>query len=307
MTIISLVISTHNRAERLYICLSHLKGINASLRWELVVVDNGSSDSTSEVLEAFARSASFPVRILNEPAPGLGRAHNRGWRTAKGEIIAFTDDDCYVRPDFLDRVFEVFADPRIGYCGGRIKLYDVNDYPITINESVEPRIFPPYSYLPAGAVHGANMMFRRKTLEDIGGFDDNFGPGTPFNCVDIDACTRASFAGCWGAYAPGPTVLHAHGRKTADVPILSRSYAIGRGAYAAKSILRRESRRCHLRSWLLPLSTRLIKRGHRRECLYEIQGAIQYCCHRGVPKFFRRKYRLPSTPPQSNELTKPWP
>jgi|SRR6516165_2657415 len=75
----------------------------------LIVVDNGSSDSTSHVLREFARSVSFPVIILNEAVPGLGRARNRGWRAASGEIIAFTDDDCYVLPDFLDSALEAFV------------------------------------------------------------------------------------------------------------------------------------------------------------------------------------------------------
>lgn len=280
MTAVSLIISTRNRARQLKTCLSYVAATNTALAWELIVVDNGSSDTTPDVLREFARSASFRVTILNEAAPGLGRAHNRGWRAAMGEVVAFTDDDCYVLPDFLDRAFEAFADPSVGYCGGRIKLYDTSDHLIATNRSTMPLAFPPRSYLVAGIIHGANMMFRKRTLEDIGGFDDGLGPGTPFNCEDVDACARASFAGWWGVYAPGPTVLHAHGRKASDVPALFRSYAIGRGAYAAKFILRRDTRRCHLRSWFLHLPERLIRRGHRRGCLYEIQGAIRYCCHR---------------------------
>jgi GT2 family glycosyltransferase len=285
MTAISLVIATRNRAQQLSRCLSYITAMNTAARWELIVVDNGSTDCTPEVLRRFERSVSFPVTVVTEPVPGLGRAHNRGWRTAKGEIVAFTDDDCYVLADFLQEVLKVFTDRNIGYCGGRILLHDTDDYPITIKESTDPEVFPPFSYFSFGAIHGANMMFRRRTLEDIGGFDASLGPGTSFNCEDIDACSRAAFAGWWGAYAPGPTVLHAHGRKARDVPALCRGYAIGRGAHAAKFILRGDTRRCHLRSWLLPLPKRLIRRGHRRECLYEIQGAIRYCYHR-VSVFF---------------------
>ena len=276
MTAISLVLGTRNRADRLARCLSHIKALRPSVHWELIVVDNGSSDSTPEVLEKFARSASFPVQVLSEITPGLGRAHNCGWQGATGEIVAFTDDDCYVLPNFLEEVLKVFADPKIGYCGGRIKLYDASDYPITINESMIPIMFPPYSYIVPGAIQGANMMFRRRTLRDIDGFDDCLGPGANFNCEDIDACARAAFAGWWGAYAPGPTVLHAHGRKAGDVAALCRSYAIGRGAYAAKFILRPDTRRCYLRSWRRHLATH----PSRRERFYEIQGAIQYCCRK---------------------------
>jgi glycosyltransferase involved in cell wall biosynthesis len=281
MTAISLVLCTRNRADRLARCLSHIKALRPSVHWELIVVDNGSSDSTPELLEKFARYASFPVQVLSEITPGLGRARNSGWQAATGEIVAFTDDDCYVLPNFLEEVLKVFADPKIGYCGGRIKLYDASDYPITINESNVPDLFPPYKHLAAGVVQGANMIFRRKTLIDIEGFDDTLGAGTPFPCEDIDACARATFAGWWGAYAPGPTVLHAHGRKAGDVAALSRSYAIARGAYAAKFILRPDTRRCYLRSWSRHLASWSRRPApYRRECFYEIQGAIQYYCRK---------------------------
>jgi GT2 family glycosyltransferase len=281
MTKISLVISTRNRASQLRTCLSYVSAMNTSLAWELIVVDNGSSDNTPHLLRKFARKASFPVTVVTEPVPGLGRAHNRGWKIAKGEIVAFTDDDCYVLRDFLDEALKVFTDPKIGYCGGRIKSYDISDYPITINESTVPQVFPPNSYFATtDPIQGANMMFRRAALVDIGGFDNCFGPGARFCCEDGDACTRAAFAGWWGAYAPGPIVLHAHGRKAADVAVLQRSYAIGLGAYAAKFILRRDTRWLFVRYWFAYVSGGLRRSGRRRECLCQIEGAIRYCFYR---------------------------
>lgn len=243
------------------------------------MVDNASTDSTADVLRKFQLLASFPVTVATEPVPGLGRAHNRGWQMAKGEIVAFTDDDCYLTPPFLDETLKVFADPKIGYCSGRILLYDMSDHPITTNDSTVPEVYPPYSYI-SGGLQGANMAFRRKVLEDIEGFDNAFGPGTPFNCEDIDAFARASFAGWWGAYNPGPTVFHAHGRKAVDAVKLWRNYQIGRGARMAKFILRSDTRRKYLRHWFLPLPKRLINAGRRQDSLYEILGALRYCYHR---------------------------
>jgi GT2 family glycosyltransferase len=96
---------------------------------------------------------------------------------------------------FPIRVLEAFADPKIGYCGGRIKLYDISDYRITINESTVPEYFPPNNYYATGVINGANMIFRRAALVDIGGFDNCSGHGARFCFEDADACTRASFAG----------------------------------------------------------------------------------------------------------------
>jgi glycosyltransferase involved in cell wall biosynthesis len=145
-------------------CLSYVKALNTSVPWELVVVDNASTDATSEVLRGFARSVSFAVTAVIEPVLGLGRAHNRGWRVAGGEIVAFTDDDCCVLPDFLDEAIDVFADPKIGYCGGRIKVHDTSDHPITTNETSVAQLFPPSTYIAAGAIQGANMIFRARRL-----------------------------------------------------------------------------------------------------------------------------------------------
>ena len=75
--------------------------------------------------------------------------------------------------------------------------------------------------------------------------------------------------------------LHVNISRTGDVAALSRSYAIGRGAYAAKFILRPDTRRCYLRFWGRHLASWSRRPApYRRECFYEIQGAIQYYCHK---------------------------
>ena len=75
-----------------------------------------------------------------------------------------------------------------------------------------------------------------------------------------------------GALTPLVTVLHAHGRKAGDVAPLSRGYAIARGAYAAKFILRPDTRRCHLRYWCRHLASWSRRPApYRRECFYEIR------------------------------------
>ncbi|MEO8946678.1 MAG: glycosyltransferase family A protein, partial [Gemmatimonadaceae bacterium] len=92
--------TTRNRAGHLAETLSHWARLESPEGgWQLVVVDNGSTDDTRSVLEAHRNY--LPLEILYEPKPGSGRGHNTGWRAASGEIIAFIDDDCYPAPDFL--------------------------------------------------------------------------------------------------------------------------------------------------------------------------------------------------------------
>jgi glycosyltransferase involved in cell wall biosynthesis len=246
---VSLLFCTRNRAGQLKTCLEHISRLHSLRTWELVVVDNGSTDETGRILSEYAAMVPFPTAILYEGRAGKSRGLNQGLRVARGEIIALIDDDCYVAPDHIDRVLDVFADPRIGFAGGRVELFDPTDFPMTIKTSTERELLPPRSYVEGGWVHGANMMFRRHVLEAIGGFDVDFGPGTPFIAEDPDALARASFAGWWGLYTPEVVVAHHHGRKAKDINALWRGYSMGIGAYIAKFVLIPETRAIYLRAW----------------------------------------------------------
>jgi glycosyltransferase involved in cell wall biosynthesis len=234
---LSLIICTRDRCQQLARCLQSVRELGFERSWELIIVDNGSSDGTAAIVEQFAATACVPVRYVYQPEPGLGNAHNAGVAIARGEILAFTDDDCYAASDFLHCVWYAFADPTVGYIGGRVMLHDAADHAITINESTTPLIFPPRSFINTGAVMGANMAFRREVLLAIGGFDPLFGPGAPFNAEDADAAARASALGWKGEYRPEVIVRHHHGRKASDAARMWKSYGIGIGAYHMKLLL----------------------------------------------------------------------
>src|SRR5215469_8201036 len=97
--LISLVVCTRDRCSSLRTCLEYIRRLESPGEWELIVVDNGSNDGTAELVRDFAEGASFRVVLVYEPKRGLGRARNAGIARATGEIIAFTDDDCYVSRD----------------------------------------------------------------------------------------------------------------------------------------------------------------------------------------------------------------
>ena len=236
---ITVVVSTRNRRHKIETCARALLALRCRLPWQCVIVDNGSSDGTLERLHELATALAPGVDVVSEPRAGVSRGRNAGIRAARGEFIAMMDDDCLPESEFLDAVLEVFADPSIGYYGGRVLLHDPDDYPITIKTSMEREEFPSGTVLRPGALHGANFGFRRAVLERIGGFDTNMGPGTRSRSgEDLELATRASFGGWRGVYDPRPTVRHDHGRRTPDsVRSLDRSYDIGRGAYYLRSAL----------------------------------------------------------------------
>jgi glycosyltransferase involved in cell wall biosynthesis len=241
--------------------------------WELIVVDNGSIDETSAVIQKFISTQSIQITYLLEPKHGKSNALNSAIQIARGQILAFTDDDCYPAADFLQQIWAAFEDPSVGYISGRITLHDPSDYPITINESTTPRIFPSRSFISAGAIQGANMAFRRSLLIDIGGFDPLFGPGAWFVAEEVEAASRASALGWIGHYRPEVIVRHHHGRKAADAPAIFKSYAIGRGAYHMKLLLDGHKFLWFARG-LYQLSWRY--KQSRGTVLWEQVGAAQY-------------------------------
>ncbi|MFI5243304.1 MAG: glycosyltransferase family 2 protein [Gemmatimonadales bacterium] len=273
---LSLIVCTRDRAERLDAFFEAIGRQRASVPWELVIVDNGSTDDTPARLAVLARAASVPTTIVQEPRPGLGRARNAGVRRSRGALLAFTDDDCYPAADYVDQIVGAFLGSALDFLGGRILLHDEGDHPITIRVDTVPIPIPARSVVPTGLIQGANMAFRRTVLDRIGGFDDALGPGTPFCNDDIDAVARASAAGFTGSFVPEPVVLHHHGRRDpAAVEALWRTYDRGRGAYYAKCILDLPTRGRFARYWWQSVGVE--KPG---ATMREIEGALDYVLRR---------------------------
>src|SRR6188768_2335220 len=116
---LSLVICTRNRAARLRTALGYVARIRSARAWEVVVVDNGSTDDTRQVVDEATAATPVPLRLLEEPVANVSRARNAGVRATSSAIVAFTDDDCYPRPTHVDDILDRFAtDSTLGFvCG----------------------------------------------------------------------------------------------------------------------------------------------------------------------------------------------
>jgi len=282
---LSIVLCTRNRADSLRRSLARYENIAADIGWELIVVDNGSADATSQVLQEFSTKTRIRVRLATEPRAGLSRARNAGWQCASGEIIAFTDDDCYPESGLVTQLWRNFSESEIGYLGGRVLLYDPADFPITIQARHTRLDIAPRSFIPAGLIQGANMAVRREVLRAVGGFDEHLGAGTRFPSEDVDFVSRVSAAGYPGAYDPRPVVFHHHRRRAPkEVNALMRSYDFGRGAYYMKCLLDPSRRFSALKSWYWSIRGRL-RHGSgmvRESTLHELRGASAYLLGRLV-------------------------
>jgi len=239
---ISVIICTYNRSNSLRNTLKSLQemSVPTNLRWELIVVDNNSKDDTREVVKDCAVTSGLNIKYVFEGKQGLSHARNRSIAEAKGDILAFTDDDCIVSGSWVQSIFKEFkADPEISVIGGRVELYNPNDRPVTTRTCKERvRFSVPGQFVNLMA--GCNMAVGRQIFAEVGMFDPDFGAGAMFlSSEDSDFLYRAYKNNLKIVYSPDVLVYHNHGRRTeAQVESLKQGYVVGRGAFYCKHILR---------------------------------------------------------------------
>nr|WP_148415379.1 glycosyltransferase [Noviherbaspirillum massiliense] len=166
---VSVVVPTRGRPQLLNRCLSSLVAQSMERhRYEIIVVDDGPSDDTKEIVASWKmHSSGDGPDIIYIPSPGPhgpAAARNHGWQAARGEIIAFTDDDTVATPDWLKNGLAAFGPDVHTVCG----------------QIVMPFSGTPTDYerdamnLETAEFVTANCFCRKRVLEDLGGFDERF-------------------------------------------------------------------------------------------------------------------------------------
>ncbi len=119
---ITVVLCTYNRCQTLRRALDSAAGLTVpeSVHWEILVVDNNSDDQTREVVQEFSSRYPGRFRYLFEPQPGKSYALNAGIREARGDVLAFMDDDVTVEPTWLQNLTAALHDGEWAGAGGRI-------------------------------------------------------------------------------------------------------------------------------------------------------------------------------------------
>lgn len=305
---LSVVICTRNRAGYLPKMLASIQKLHYSgIIWELILVDNNSSDDTLSILENFRLNFSVPTQVIHEPKDGLSNARNTGWRAAQGEIVSFTDDDCYPQEDWLTTTVKAFNEYDVAYVGGRVLLFDQDDAPVTIQTSTQPLHFAARAHIESGQIIGANFAFRRKLFADIGGFDTRLGAGTRFHSgEDTDLLTRASKSGFEGRYEPSIVVFHHHRRRLQqDVSKLYRGYAFGRGALFVKMLSESDEKIIPIKGWYWRLSSLIKKRGYTYVA-NEIKGAVSFILHHKLPFVHKEPSELAKIETRHSKVKDVW-
>jgi glucosyl-dolichyl phosphate glucuronosyltransferase len=213
-TDISVIVSSYNRCHLLPETMeSLLAQETGGLRYEIIIVDNNSTDNTKQVVESYARRHPEKLRYVFEPRQGVSHGRNAGIEVARARIIAFTDDDVRVARGWVAMIKRVFDEhPEVDYLGGKVlpcwqtemplwisryhwsplAIQDYGDAPLYLNEDMRLCLV------------GASLSFRREALESLGMFAPRLqrvrdGIGS---MEDLELQLRAWRAGMQGLYVP---------------------------------------------------------------------------------------------------------
>lgn len=176
---LSVIVCTYNRAEYLQGCLDALCAQTAPPdRYEVLVVDNNSTDGTAEVV-ARSMAGRANIRCVKEEQQGLAHARNRGLRETRSPWVAYVDDDGEVAPDFVEAVLRTISrEPFVAFGGVFLPRY-VPGKPRWFREEFASNamISPRTCAIPCGPhwFNGGVCAFRRDALEAVGGFPAGLG------------------------------------------------------------------------------------------------------------------------------------
>jgi len=221
---VSVVVCTHNGHRTLDECLARLTTLTYP-DYEVIVVNDGSSEACAAIAHRHG------VTLIETEHCGLGHARNRGIAAARGEIVAFLDDDAYPDSDWLHYVAsQLRGTGHAGVGGPNIPPEDDGFVAECVAAAPGGPIHVLVSDREAEHVPGCNMAFRKDVLEEVGGFDDRFEVAGD----DVDLCWQLQKAGRTLGFSAGAVVMHR--RRDSIRRYLRQQYGYGK----AEALLERK-------------------------------------------------------------------
>jgi GT2 family glycosyltransferase len=203
---LSIIIPTHNRVDALEQTLAALARQEFAQPWEVIVVDNNSTDETNEVVGRMAKD--FPVDLIltEETKPGPAAARNKGASIARGEYLLFMDNDIIAAPDLLSRHYRRLTENPGCWIVGQFP--NKPDQEATIFGRYQRHLYPlarAKSLVETNAITGAGTSMPREDFEQLGGFDMNFFAASG---EDRELAMRAIASGIRILYDPSIVAIH---------------------------------------------------------------------------------------------------
>ena len=244
---LSIIIVNWNSVAYTTACIASIQSTVTDVQYEIIVVDNGSSDNSVELLERVAG-----IRVIASPDNlGFARANNLGYEHATGTILLFLNPDTKVHDGAISRMrTAVMSSDAIGIVGCRLLNADdslqtscVQSFPTILNQLMDVealkmrfpliRMWGIRALFETGrdisqveAISGACLMIRRSLFESVGLFDTEYF----MYCEDVDLCFMAAGAGYQIGYVAGATVTHYGGQSSKQATQSSFATVMGREA-----------------------------------------------------------------------------
>ena len=225
--LVSIVIPTYARPERLRECLAALaRQTLPADTFEIVVVDDGSPQPV--VPPADTAAAGPAIRGIRQPHAGPSAARNRGVAEARGELIAFTDDDCLPTPDWLELLVTAHRQSPDTLVGGITFNGLTDDVFATTSQMIIDLVYDHFNTDESSAyfLTSNNILCSRAAYSDLGGFDTSFPRA---GAEDRDFCDRWRASGRLLQLVPAARIEHRHAQNLQQ--FLGLHYRYGRGAY----------------------------------------------------------------------------
>jgi glycosyltransferase involved in cell wall biosynthesis len=214
---LSVIICTYNRSGHLKNVLKSLisQEFSRELRWEILVIDNNSTDDTFEVAAEFQEVSGVRIHYVKEKKQGLSYARNRGIHESKGKYIAFIDDDAVADSSWAESLYKAFLTYGCDGVGGRIYLKTEKKLPRWLTRDLwgflacldyGDKAFEVKDHY----IYGTNMAFSRNILDIAGLFDTSLGRTghKPIGGEETDLIKRILSSGGRIYYEPAAIVHH---------------------------------------------------------------------------------------------------
>lgn len=197
---ISVVVCAYNAERTMEPCLQSLKDCPYP-NYEVIVVNDGSTDTTGEISHRYEGGR---IRVIDQPNMGLSAARNVGIEASKGEIVAYTDSDCVVDPDWLTYLAYKFREGFVAVGGPNFPPPEDTLVPSAVAVSPGGPTHVLVNDDVAEHIPGCNMAFVKTKLEEINGFDVAYTAAGD----DVDLCWRLQNAGYTIGFSPAAMVWH---------------------------------------------------------------------------------------------------
>jgi GT2 family glycosyltransferase len=236
----SIIVPTYNRPREIVLCLEALSCINyPQSKFEVIVVDDGSRLPVHTFVSSFFEKMN--LTILTQENAGPSTARNAGANSAKGDFLAFTDDDCTPAPDWLQSLSLRFnTSPECAVVGRTMNALADNLFD-TASQMLIEYLFAYYNHdsNQARFIISNNLSLSRRQFNTVGGFDTSFSRA---GGEDREFCENWRHRGYQVIYAPEVLVYHAHGLTFSS--FWRQHFNYGRGAFLFRQKCSYDRRQC---------------------------------------------------------------